>query len=919
VARSFVLGVTKHPLTVAAGASAGLVAGDGRGGVGDGGLVLASKLVPPGGRRGVVVRQGLVDLLAGEVPVRLVLVVAPAGWGKTSLLREWFAGGGGRGAAWLSVDGGDNDPVRFWAGVIAAVSGVCPGAGGSALRALRAGGVRAGGAVLGAVINDLAGMAGRVTLVLDDFHLITNPAIRECFAFLVEHLPPTLGLVVAARSDPELPLARLRGRGEMAEIGADELRFSEAEAAELLNGTLGLALPPEDVRVLQQRTEGWVGGLCLAGLSLRGGEDRGGLVRGFAGDDRRIVDYFAAEVLDGLAGRVRSHLVRTSVLGRFCGPLCDAVTGAEGSQLLLEELERSQLFLVPLDATRRWYRYHRLFAELLRHELDRSEPGLAPLLHRRASAWHRQHGSAGEAIDHAVLAGDLADARELIAARCYPLIGQGLADQVDSWLDRLPPEMVVEDARTCLARGFAACQLGRLDEVEPWLAAARAAAPQGPFTDGPASVESGVSALQAGYRHLVGDLAGEAAAGRRAAELEAAGTAQWRAEAVAAMGANLFWRGQDAEAGRVLGQMTAPTRLPAGSRAGVRALGYLSAISARGGDPESCQRHLDKAASLAARYGLGGQWITAVAGVTSADLLAGRGQLAEAEAAALGALELAQRGQARLETAYALLCLAKISSRAGKPDDARARLSQAAQLTGQCADPGILTGLLAETGDLAGQRPPAARPAVPGPRPPVPGPRPAGPRPASPRPAGPGSRPGSLTSRETQVLELLAAGHTNHEIAATLVVSIHTIERHLQNAYRKIGVRNRADAAAYIVRSQTDDDHEHLLERRGALMAPVQDSGLSSPAERCTLAVPRFRRGDRSDQAFELLHGACAPAVQRTGHPEDGRSQGCRNARPPVESWYELDDATRQTDGSACPMLTNAHEFTKHARPRRVI
>ncbi len=779
---------------------------------------MASKLVPPGGRAGMVVRQGLLDVLAGEAAARLVLVVAPAGWGKTSLLRDWCSGDAGRGAAWLSVDEGDNDPVHFWAGVIAAVRGVYPAVGGSALEVLRAPGLKTAEAVLGAVINDLAGMAGRVTLVLDDFHLITNPAIRECFAFLVEHLPPTLGLVVAARSDPELPLARLRGRGEIAEFRADELRFSEAETAELLNGTLGLALPPEDIHVLQQRTEGWVAGLCLAGLSLRGRKDAAGLIRAFAGDDRQIVDYFAAEVLAGLPGRVRSHLVRTSVLGRFCGPLCDAVTGAEGSQHLLEELERSQLFLVPLDTTRRWYRYHTLFAELLRHELGRSEPGLAPLLHRRASAWHRQHGSAGEAIDHALLAGDLADARELIVARCYSLIHEGLAETVDSWLDRLPPQMVVEDARTCLARGFVARHLGRLDDVQPWLAAACAAAPQGPFTDGPASVESAVSALQAGYRHMVGDLAGEADAGRRAVELEVAGTGQWRAEVSAAMGANLFWRGEDAEACTVLGQMAAPTRPPASIRAGVWALGYLSAISARRGDPESGQRQLQQAASLATRHSLGGHWTTAIAEVTLADLLAGRGELAEAEAAALNALELAQRGQARLETAYALLCLARISSLAGKADDARAHLNRAAQFIGQCADPGILTGLLTETEDLAGHHPAARQPAVPGPR-----------------SASTAARPDSLTSRETQVLELLAAGHTNHEIAATLVVSIHTVERHLQNAYRKIGVRNRADAAAYIVRTAFE----------AAEVSNAGSAGLSY-AGRAAAWLPDTRRTSRS-------------------------------------------------------------------------
>jgi LuxR family maltose regulon positive regulatory protein len=801
----------------------------------------------------MVVRQGLLDALAGEVAAPLVLVVAPAGWGKTSLLRDWCSGDGGRGAAWLSVDEGDNDPVHFWAGVIAAARRVCPGVGGSALEVLQAPGVKTAGAVLAAVINDLAGVAGRVTLVLDDFHLITNPAIRECFAFLVEHLPPTLGLVVAARSDPELPLARLRGRGEMAEIRADELRFSEAETAELLNGTLGLALPPEDIHVLQQRTEGWVAGLCLAGLSLRGRKDAAGLIRAFAGDDRQIVDYFAAEVLAGLPGRVRSHLVRTSVLGRFCGPLCDAVTGAEGSQQLLEELERSQLFLVPLDTTRRWYRYHTLFAELLQHELGRSEPGLAPLLHRRASAWHRQHGSAGEAIDHAVLAGDLADARELIVARCYPLIHQGLAETVDSWLDRLPPQMVVEDARTCLARGFVARHLGRLDDVQPWLAAACAAAPQGPFTDGPASVESAVSALQAGYRHMVGDLAGETAAGRRAAELEAAGTGQWQAEVAAALGANLFWRGQDAEACAVLGQMAAPTRPPASIRAGVWALGYLSAISARRGDPESGQRQLQQAASLAARHSLGGRWTTAIGEVTSADLLAGRGELAEAEAAALSALDLAQRGQARLETAYALLCLAKINSLAGKPDDARARLSRAAQLIGQCADPGILTGLLTETEDLAGQHAPGRHPHVPGPR-----------------PASPAARPDSLTSRETQVLELLAAGHTNHEIAATLVVSIHTVERHLQNAYRKIGVRNRADAAAYIVRTAFE----------------AVELGATRPAAR-TLAPRTLARCGRW-HGVDGWHGADAPTAPELTRSWHGAAGGGR-AMPSTDKTRKAD------------------------------
>jgi LuxR family transcriptional regulator, maltose regulon positive regulatory protein len=733
---------------------------------------------------GSVVRQSLLDLMAGYISAKLVLVVAPAGWGKTSLLRDWCSSGEKARTTWLSVDRGDNDPAHFWAGVIAAIDCVSPGIGAAALQILNAARVKTPDAVIGPVINNLARMPERVTLVLDDFHLITNPAIRECVAYLVEHLPPTLGLVVASRSEPALPLARLRAQGELAEIRADDLRFSEAETKDLLNGTLGLALPPEDVHALLERTEGWAAGLCLAGLSLRGHKDPAQFIHGFAGDDRQIADYFTAEVLDGQSAEVRSLLLRTSVLDRFSGQLCDAVTGASGSQGLLEELERSQLFLVPLDTTRHWYRYHRLFAQLLRHELDRSEPGLAPLLHRRASGWHRQHGAIGEAIDHAILAPDLADTRELIARHSNTLIDQGAAESVESWLDRLPPEMVVEDSRMCLIRAALARHLGRPDEVKSWLAAAEEAAPQGPFAEGSGSTESAVSVLWADYHHLVGDLSAAEVASCRAAEVGAAGTSRWQAEALAAVGANLFWRAQDAEATSILEQVAGPARSSASNAASVRALGCLAAISARGGDLEACERQVHKATDLAARHRLDEYWITTTAMLTSAELFAGRGDLAEAETTAVAALEHARRGHARLETASALLCLAKIRSRTGNADDARARISQASDLIARCAAPGILAELLTETERLAGQPVPVSVPVL------------------VPLQRGDASPPDSLTRREAQVLELLAAGRTNNEIAAQLVVSIHTVERHLQNAYRKIGVRNRADAAAYIVRTE---------------------------------------------------------------------------------------------------------------------
>ena len=736
-------------------------------------MVVASVLRPPAAPPGTVARHALLERLSQCLAARLVLTVAPTGWGKTSLLRDWWLAQDS-GAAWLSVGEGDNDPVRFWSGVIAALGTVAPGTGTAALEALTAG-PRAPGWAEALLVDDLARLPGRVTLVLDDFHLVTSPEVRAGFAFLVEHLPPALSLVVAARCDPELPLARLRARGELAEIRAGQLGFSLEEAERLLNQTLGLALPPGQVHALWQRTEGWAAGLYLSGLSLRGrtGGHAAGPAGTVAGDDRHIVDYLSAEVLAGLPPRTRTFLVRTAVLDRFCAPLCDAVTGSAGSRELLEELEGCQLFLVRLDNTSRWYRYHALFAETLRRELDRAEPGLAPLLHRRASAWHRQHGTVAEAIDHAIAAGDLSEARELIAACWREALDEGLTETVEGWLDRLPPEMVTGDAQMCLIRGLLARLHGRPQDVEPWLAAAGAAPPQNPYRDGPASTESAICFHRALHHLMDGDLAAAEAAARRAAELELeSGNVYWRARTLAVLGAVLSWRGQDADAGLLLEQVSRPVHQQADNSASLLALSCLAAMSARQGDDEAAGRYLRETADLGGRR----VGVTALADLTTAGLLAGRGELAAAETAALAALDRARRQRWRPDTAAALVSVARIYARAGRAADARVRLGEASDLIATFPDPGILAGLLAEADRSAGQPEPAA---------------------------APGSRtrrPDGLTDREAEVLRLLTFGHTNLEIAARLVLSVHTVERHLANAYRKVGVRNRADASAYMAR-----------------------------------------------------------------------------------------------------------------------
>ena len=517
--------------------------------------------------------------------------------------------------------------------------------------------------------------------------------------------------------------------------------------------------------------EGWAAGLYLAGLSLRGRPEPSAFIQAFAGDDRQIVDYLLAEVLDGLPAEIRSFLLRTSVLDRLSGPLCDAVTGGSGSQRILEEMERANLFLVRLDTRRRWYRYHQLFGELLRHELDRAEPGLAALLHRRASAWHHGHGNTAEAIEHALSVGDVADARELIASGWHACFNEGLVETVESWLDRLPPETVVQDARLCLIRAWLARNLGRLDEVEPWVEAAEAGVPQGPLREGVASVESAACMLRAGHRQMTGDLAGAEPPSRRAVALEESGAPRWRAGSLATLGANLCWQGRDGEAVAVLGQVARSGGPLANYLAGVWAMGCLSAIRARAGDLDAAERDARKATDLAADHGLGEYWITATAVITMADVLDRRGQTAEAEAAALKGLELARRGRARLETACALLCLARIRFHDGNSDDARARLRAAREIIAACADPGVLTELVTRTERVLAARTGAAGPV-------------------------PGRRARPLSGREQEILRWLSSDLSLREIARQLFVSYDTMKTHTRHIYRKLGVSTRKQAVS---------------------------------------------------------------------------------------------------------------------------
>jgi len=395
------------------------------------------KLRPPAARHPLVARPRLLEAL-DRATGRVILLAAPAGFGKTTVLAEWAMQAGGAAVAWLSLEPGDDDPTRFWTALAAAlrsflpepaeVAGAEPDSQDSASAAV-------------AILDDLGRHDVPAVLVLDDYHVVHTPAIHEGLSGLLERLPAGLRVVLSTRTDPPLRLARLRARGDLCELRVADLRFTPAEAADLLGHVLGQTLPPEQVAALEQRTEGWAAGLQLAGLALRGSTDLAAAVRSFAGSHRFVIDYLVEEVVTGLPEHVQAFLLETAILDQLCAPLCDAVTGDAGGQAMLEWLERANLFLVPLDDAGHWYRYHHLFADALRQRLRSHAPQRLADLHGRAAAWFQAAGRDEPAVEHLLAGGDWSAAAELMARLGSGLLERGEHATLWRWLARLPAEL----------------------------------------------------------------------------------------------------------------------------------------------------------------------------------------------------------------------------------------------------------------------------------------------------------------------------------------------------------------------------------------------------------------------------------------------------------------------------------------------
>ena len=446
--------------------------------------LLRTKLYLPSGRPNVVARPRLLARLNEGLTHPLTLLSAPPGFGKTTLLSEWAMQDKFR-VAWLVLDAADNDPVRFWSYVIAALQQIDAAIGSSSMTLLQLPGAAAMESMLGALVNEIdslpdnrvtefspseiEGIRAGLILVLDDYHVIETPSIHQQLSFLLDHFPPHMHLVISTRADPPLHLARLRARDQLMELHESDLRCTRAEVVQFLNETMSLSLSSEQIRALETRTEGWIAGLQLAALSLRGREDLSGFVQAFTGSHRFVLDYLTDEVFSGQTESIQSFLLQTSILERLNASLCNALTGRADSQAMLEELERNNLFLTALDDERHWYRYHQLFADVLEHRLTEKSPTTLAELHLRASEWFEHEGLVTEAVNHALAAQDWERVARLIGDASESLRQRGEIATLTHWIKSLPDAVHHIHPGLCLTYARALIDVARYADAEKFV------------------------------------------------------------------------------------------------------------------------------------------------------------------------------------------------------------------------------------------------------------------------------------------------------------------------------------------------------------------------------------------------------------------------------------------------------------------
>ena len=718
-----------------------------------------SKLRLPGLRAGVVERPRLTGRLV-QSDARVVLVSAPAGFGKTTLLTQW-ANRDDRRFAYVALDAWDNDPLALWSGIVLSIRRLEPGFGASVEPMLQS----VGGTVVDALVRRLSvefeELDEPVVLVLDDFQVIRDMTCHQSIEALVAQNLTSVHVVLSTRFDRPVRLSRLRASGELLEIRGHDLAFTAEETEELLGQEADLVLAPDDLALLEERTEGWPAGLQLAALGLRAAADPGAFLRSFGGSSRHVVDYLSEAVLDSLDEEVRDFLVETSILARLTGSLCDAVTGRGDSAVLLDELERSNVFVIPLDDERRWYRYHHLFAQLLRDRLRPTSPDRQAALHRAAYQWFAGAGEADLAIEHALAAGDFEVAKDLVGDNLTERLAGGRLATILSWLDRFPDGYVRSTASLSIAKAWACGMLGRKDAARRAIDDALSAdSAEDRMPDGARNAEHSAALLRALPFGDVGRLE-EAVASLP--EFSAEFKPDFQAAAAFATGFAAFLAGRHDEAGPQLERVVA---LATETRTWVLVMDGLGI----GAHVALSQGHAEEAAALALHaidqaraHGLVDLPHAGYYTVALGAAMARCGRLEEGdERLALG---IAQFGEWDLVmAAHARLLRVPVRRQLGDTSGARRLLEEAKSMLARCTYAGFVGQLVPKLERSVANSHRRVEHRT------------------------------ELTDRELDVLRLLDAGLSRREIAQELFVSFNTVHTHMKSIYARLDATSRAEA-----------------------------------------------------------------------------------------------------------------------------
>jgi LuxR family maltose regulon positive regulatory protein len=722
-------------------------------------VLIGTKMCPPTLHDQVIPRVRLLEHLRAGTSHRLTVVACPAGFGKTTTLAAWREAEIARKpVAWLTLDEGDSDSRVLWSYLIEALHQVCPAISrpppphpaGMALIVQE---------ILPRLVSELS-QQGPLALILDDWHWASDDGAAASMAWFIRHAPATFQLVLSTRTEPSLPLAAMRARGQLLEFRSEDLRFTVQEADAFLNGRLALGLRPDDVEGLVERTEGWPTGLYLAALSLQRTADRDAVIKRFGPSHRHVADYLVAEVLDGHDQSAQALMIRSSILERLSGPLCDAVLQQENSGAVLEKLSRTNLFLVPVPGENQWYRFHPVFGQLLRAELNRREPELVRGLHHRAYAWHRYHGTTAEAIQHALRAGAYAEAAELLEANWVSYVVGARYAKVLAWLRQFPREMLRSDAPLLLVKAWMLTLSAKRPEAERALAAVERLGElgRGPLPDGFSSVEASLRSLRACFPW--GDVGSQLRSANRAVELEGHGS-PWRPVVCWAMGQAQYLQGEPRVADRWFAESLALGLPSAKLRVEASSFAYRSLIAGDLG-------YLDRQRLLAARAAellldRSTQKADGVVPLAVGLSLAARGRSREARPLIKrGVAVLRRPGGQPTEVAMALLAYASALCGVDDRQESLTVIADARSVLASCADPGMLAGKLRMLERVHRVRDES------------------------------GSQ--ELTTQEFRVLRLLESDSSERAIGAELYVSYNTVHSHVEAIYRKLGVDSRAHA-----------------------------------------------------------------------------------------------------------------------------